>query len=243
MVKQPVRLGPDYVRHRVERESVTKSPPSHARARTHVPAPPGGSTNPPPAGVYAGAREGGPGAPGLEHLLALAGNLTSAQRRELLDQLALQNQLAAKAAANPDLGMWAEAVRTALEGLIGYGAGESYGVMLLKRLLGPSACWRPVEQFMSASGLAALRRPERLAVYHVLARFLVEECERTCRFTGAPMSAKFVASQTGNVGGLFERNFPGYIAAGLAPMVARQMRSAPSAYSCPIQTTEGTNHG
>ncbi len=248
MVKQRVSFGSNYVRHQVERtERVRVQIPVQNNGPEETgwvcTAPPKGGLHP-PQGFAGGVvkpkdvrslknkldnavKQGeGDRAQMLADLLRQANSLTAADRRELLDQLALQNQLAAKTAANPDLDMWAEAVKTALEDSIGFGGGESYGVMLLKRLLGPSSCWRPVEQFMHASKLDELRRPERLAIYHVLARFLVEECEQVCKHTGAPLSAKFVAGQTGNIGGLFERNFPGYIAAGLAPMVARQMQAA-----------------
>lgn len=157
----------------------------------------------------------------LNHLLD---EMTAAERIEALDRLALRNQLTAKSAANVDLDMWAEAIKTALGDTIGTPEGQ-YGVMLVKRLLAPSANWRPVESFMASSKLCRLQRTERLAVYHMLARLLVEDADRFCDWSGVPMSARIVAQRTDLLAGVFEAAFPGYLASGLAPLVARQMMS------------------
>lgn len=161
-------------------------------------------------------------------LLEQANSLTAAQRQELLDNLALNNQLTHKAATNRDLDMWAEAVAIALDEVVGSNTGEgggSYGSLLVKRSLGSSACWRPIEAFMEKSKLRSLMVNERQAIYLLLARLLVEHCKERCRYVGAPLSLKFVSQQTSSVAGVFEQSFPGYLAAGLAPMVAKQMQA------------------
>lgn len=174
-------------------------------------------------GAQGGAYTHAKGPVQVSDLLSLAQTLTAADRLALLDQLALQNQMAAKAAASPDLDMWAEGVRMALDDAIG-GAEGQYGALLVKRLLAPSASWRPVEAFMASSKLGGgLQRTERMAVYYMLARLLVDDAERACEWTGAPLSAKVVAQRTDRLAGVFEQSFPGYLASGLAPLVARQM--------------------
>jgi hypothetical protein len=159
----------------------------------------------------------------VDDVLHLAAQMTAKERQELLDQLGLQNQLASKSVMNPDLEMWSGAVLTALNDAIGLGGGENYGVMLLKRLLGSSSTWRPVEQYMLSSGLSELNRNTRLSVYLLFARLLVEECRDLASVVGAPLSAKFVANRTGDLAGVVDRAFPGYAAAGLMPMVANRM--------------------
>lgn len=161
---------------------------------------------------------------GVSNVLDLANQLTAAQRQELLDQLALNNQLTNKAATNPDLDLWAQAIHNALGEVIGAEEGGSYGVMLIKRILGSTAAWRPVEKFMSVSRLGEAKRTERYSVYLLLARMLVEHAATVASRSGAPLSAKLVGTCTVNLPGVFEKNFPGYLAAGLAPMVAKQMQ-------------------
>ena len=159
-------------------------------------------------------------------LLEQASKLTKDERQQLLDQLALLNQLGSVAANNRDLEMWSQAVYEALGEAIGASGGDGYGLMLVKRSLAVSACWRPVERFMQISELAELKVVERQAIYFMLARMLVEHAAYVARKSGAPLSPKLVGSCTGSLPGVFDANFPGYLAAGLAPMVARQMQAS-----------------
>lgn len=159
----------------------------------------------------------------VDELRGMLAGLTSAERLELLDSLALENQLTRSAANNPDLDMWSEAVKRALDDVIGGQGGESHGLMLVKRALGSSSVWRPVESFMYSSKLSELKRNERLAVYFMFARLLVEECRQMCAFVDAPLSVKFVAAKTTELAGIVDKSFPGYAANGLLPMVAKQM--------------------
>lgn len=155
----------------------------------------------------------------VDTLLGQAGKLSKQERQDLLDRLALEN---VRPTASRDLDMWSLAVARALEGAIGASGGEAYGQMLCKRQLGLSSTWKPIDAFMHSSGLAALPVVERQAVYNLLADLMVEAAGTIARRAGVSLSLKLTAQQTGQVGGIFERAFPGYIAAGLAPVVARQ---------------------
>lgn len=156
-------------------------------------------------------------------LVKQASLLSKVEQQELLDHLALQNQLTAKANQSRDLDMWATAVGMALDETVGGSDGGSYGSMLVKRLLGSTSCWRPVEAFMVSSKLQELRVVERQAVYMLLARLLVDHAGYVARKSGAPLGPKLVGQCTGSLPGVFEQSFPGYLAAGLAPVIARQM--------------------
>lgn len=158
--------------------------------------------------------------------LDLANQLTKSQRKELLDQLALSNQLSSKANDDRDLDMWATAVQTALAEVVGSEVGGNYGVLIVKRLLGSTSCWRPVEGFMISSKLSDLRVVERQAIYFMLAKLLVDHASYIAKKSGAPLSPKLVGACVGSLPGVFEQNFPGYLAAGLAPLVAKQMQAA-----------------
>ena len=158
----------------------------------------------------------------MQRVSELLADLPLADQRVLLDQLALNSQLTASARGNRDLDMWSEGIRGALEDAIGVAGGEAYGLMLCKRTLGATACWRPIEAFMRSSGLLDLDVVERQAVYNLLAELVVDAAGFSAKRSGAPLSLKLAAQHSGQVNGIFERAFPGYLAAGLAPVVARQ---------------------
>lgn len=145
--------------------------------------------------------------------------LNKEQKQDLLDRLALEN---VKGADNRDLDMWSVGVARALADAIGVSDREAYGQMLCKRQLGLSSTWRPIEEFMRSSGLADLVVVERQAVYNLLAQLVVEAAGFTARRSGTPLSLKLTAQHTPSVAGIFERAFPGYVAAGLAQVVVRQ---------------------
>lgn len=159
----------------------------------------------------------------LTSALDLVGGMSKAERQELLDRLALEGVISAKSAANRDIEMWSGAVHSALGDAISSGGGENYGVGLVKRSLALPAFWRPVEAFMSASGLQELKVTERQQVYSLLARLLVDHALEVSRRSGAPLSPKLVGSCASNIASVFDQSFPGYAAAGLAHVVARQL--------------------
>lgn len=76
---------------------------------------------------------------------------------------------------------------------------------------------------MTSSKLSELRVVERQAVYNLLAELLVEHAGYVARKSGAPLGPKLIGQCTGSLPGVFEASFPGYLAAGLAPILARQM--------------------
>lgn len=154
--------------------------------------------------------------------------LTAKERDRLLDQLAFTKQMSMArngGSSDPDVEMWASAVHWALERSIASTGGEGYGLLLVKRQLGSSSNWRPVKAFMVDSGLMELNRAKRNGVYSMLAELLVEHAEYVSDRSGAPLSAKLVASCAVNLPGLFEQQFPGYLASGLAHFAAAQMSS------------------
>lgn len=163
----------------------------------------------------------------LDEILADVAGLTKAGRQQLLDQLALQTRLSATSVSNPDLELWTQAVDKHLGAAILSQGGESYGSVLVKRVVGAPAAWRPMEEFMASSGLQEFRRAERWGIYLLLAEMLVQHAERLSDRTDAPLSPKLVAQCAPNIAGIVERQFPGYQAAGMLPMVVRQLQRAP----------------
>lgn len=157
----------------------------------------------------------------LQDLLHLADQLNVAERRELLDRLALKAQTADR--PDRDIEMWAGAVYDALQDQLGASAGAMGGPLVIKRVVGATSSWKPVEQFMKASKLAELKVPNRLAVYRMLARMLVDYVDDLARSSRLPLTPKLVANCSGHLPGLFEASFPGYLQAGLAHMVARRL--------------------
>lgn len=150
---------------------------------------------------------------------AFLAKLTREQKQEMLDRFALEN---VKGAGGRDLDMWSASVARALEDAIGGSGREAYGQLLCKRQLGSSSTWAPIEAFMRTSGLSDLVVVERQAVYNLLAELIVDAAKYNARRSGAPLSLRLTASHTGQVNGIFERAFPGYVAAGLAYVVAKQ---------------------
>jgi hypothetical protein len=128
-----------------------------------------------------------------------------------------------KADQDRDLDMWAAAVYDALTATDRAQAEEGYGQLVVKRLLSPTSIWRPVQEFMRQAKLNELTVVERGSVYRMLAALLVDHARSISDFTGAPLGPKLVGSCTGNIAGVFEKAFPGYVRAGLAKIAARQL--------------------
>jgi hypothetical protein len=159
----------------------------------------------------------------VEELLNQAKSLTAKQRQELLDQLSLAARMTKSAGEDRDLEMWSSAVHDALTDRAAGSVGSGYGRLLVKQSLAPSQNWRPVQEFMQESKLAELKVVERGSVYLMLARLLVEHAEEIASRSGAPLGPKLVGSCAQNIAGVFDRAFPGYLRAGLAKIVARQI--------------------
>lgn len=159
----------------------------------------------------------------VDRILAATKNLTAKERQELLDQLALSAQMTRKADQDRDLDMWAAAVYEVLVSSPGARGESGYGQMVVKRLLAPTAIWRPVQEFMAYSKLQELKVPERQSVYMLLAELLVRHAREVSERSGAPLGPKLVGNCTGDIRGVFEKSFPGYIRNGLAKIAARQL--------------------
>lgn len=157
----------------------------------------------------------------VDDVVSLAAQLSAADRKELLARLALEVQT--RSTDSRDLTMWADAVYQRLHEAIGTSEGTGVGPLPVRRLLAAVANWAPVEKFMQDSRLQSLTVPKRLAVYHMLAGLLVDDAQRVARLAGAPLTVKFVAGRSAHIAAVFDTAFPGYLAAGLAHVVAAQL--------------------
>lgn len=158
----------------------------------------------------------------LTGLLRQAQALAPQERQELLDRLALMASEPVPGTER-DIEMWSASIYKALQSALGESAGAMGGPMLIKRIVAAPSSWRPVEKFMQASRLDQLPVRERQAVYVMLADLLVKHARHVARRASAPLSPKFVANCTGSISGVFDAAFPGYLHAGLAHIVARQL--------------------
>lgn len=191
---------------------------SRARSLNKKESGPGDTTTPHPT-PYRGRGVGGsPQADSnVDEIKAKIKNLDAAERRELLAALALD--LNAPKQADRDLDMWVVAAHEALAAVAGGRDGAVQAPAVCKRVLGGSA-FQPVLDFMEASRLSKLEVTKRQAVYRTLAELVVRRARKIGSRSGAPLSAKLVANVAGNIGGIFESAFPGYVASGLAHLVA-----------------------
>lgn len=164
------------------------------------------------------------GCPGdaVEQIKQAALNLDPAARRKLLAELSLANT-EADLGETRDLDMWAGAVYDGLAALNGGSGGGLPGPAIVKRALSASGAWSIVRGFMSDAKLDTLSVQERLSVYRMLADLLVRHAHGISMRSAAPLSPKLVANCSTNISSIFDKAFPGYVKAGLAPIVARQL--------------------
>lgn len=149
--------------------------------------------------------------------------MTAAERKELLARLSLAEQSAGgKQEREPEL--WSRAVYEALVDASGTSAEAVPGPLVIRRLVGTPNAYQPVRAFMETSGLSEkLDATEHFAFFRVLACLVVQDAERVCEFSRAPMGAKVVAQRVPHVRGIFDRAFPTYVRSGLAHVVARRL--------------------
>lgn len=163
-------------------------------------------------------------APDSDSVLKLANQLSPADRKALLDKLALQHGLeSTPAASDRELNMWTEAIHDALQEALGSSAGADVGFLVVRRTVGARSAWAPVTEFMELSRLSELTVTEKRQAYRLLAQLLVDHARFVARKSGAPLGPKLVGSCAGSIRGVFENSFPGYLQAGLARVVARQV--------------------
>lgn len=159
-----------------------------------------------------------------EHILALASKLSASDRRQLLAELALaEQQSRVKPGDDRDQAMWTEGVYSALHRAIGQQGGAGAGPLPLRRMMSAPANWEPVREFMMQSALQKLSVPRRQAVYMMLGELLVDHALGVARFSGVPLSARFVANCAARLPHIFDAAFPGYLRAGLASVIAAQL--------------------
>jgi hypothetical protein len=147
--------------------------------------------------------------------------LDSTAKKELLDRLLLEQQMNPDRGQDRDKDMWAAAVYRELSRI---GGGADGGLMpqgVIRKAVAVGTSWQHVESFMKNSRLAEMTVTEKQAVYYLLAQLLVEHARYVARNSGAPLGVKLVTQCTGNLAGVFENAFPGYLEAGLARVVAR----------------------
>lgn len=154
----------------------------------------------------------------IEALQRQAEGLSAADRRRLLDALALA-ELNAGTEADRDLVMWAQCVAEALEGV----TSMSYGPLVVRKALATRPAWMPVQELIKATKAPDVQA--RQSVYGLLSRLLVGHADEVSKRSGAPLSAKLVANCAPNIAALFDQAFPGYLRNGLAPLVVRQLVS------------------
>lgn len=161
---------------------------------------------------------------GIEGLMEQAEKLSKPQRKEFLARLALLAKMTTRAVVSRDLEMWSAEVQRELSAQLGFDGGETYGLMLVRKAMGEDTSWRPVEEFMEQAQLADRTSAERRAVYRLLAELVVRTAKRQARRNNVDLSLIVVARCAGHIASIFDEQFPGYVAAGLAPVVAIQMQ-------------------
>lgn len=188
-----------------------------------------GGNIPPKGGIYISTpNPGTAGAgkdtkpPALDKVVELAGQLTAQERKQLLATLALSAN-AADAGKIRDVDMWTQAVYDDLQGAGGLGSSGVQGPMVVKRALTAPSAWGAVSEFMRISKLESLKVTERQSIYGLLAKLVVDDAIQVTRKTGTPMSARLVGNCSTRVAGLFDNAFPGYLASGLALIVAKRL--------------------
>lgn len=203
---------------------VTLARPERAARKDYAKGPGGGSPpkggkQPPPAPDEKTKKENR-----VDELLASAAGMTSAERKELLARLSLAEQGRGGQEREPEL--WSRAVYEALVDASGTSGEGVPGPVVIRRLVATPSAYAPVAAFMSSSGLGEkLDAQEHYAFFRVLACLLVEDAERVCSWSGAPMGAKAVAQRQPHVRGIFDKAFPSYVRSGLALVVARRLIS------------------
>ncbi|UNA00843.1 hypothetical protein ZHS_87 [Edwardsiella phage vB_EpM_ZHS] len=159
----------------------------------------------------------------VDEILALVSALSPAERKQLLAQVALLAQQDSTSKADRDLELWSTSVYEAYTQAFGRSGEAGQGPLVFRRVLAPANTWGPVADFMSASGLAAMSVVKRQAVYRMLGQLIVRRAKNVAAHNRAPVSPKFVANVAHDVRSIFEAEFPGYLAAGLAHLVAAQL--------------------
>lgn len=160
----------------------------------------------------------------INEVIKVAAGLSVEDRRDLIARLTLELD-AKHDPKSRDVEMWAGALHAALQDALGGALGATVGVMTFKTLVAPSKAWQPMSEFMRRSRIGEAQVVERQAMYNLLAELVVSYARKIAKHTGAPLTAKFLVNCSSNIAGVFDAAFPGYLAAGLAPVVARRFHA------------------
>lgn len=153
-----------------------------------------------------------------------AETMTTAELKKEVDRLALilrQRQQPDK--QDRDLGIFADAVYTKINEVLGGAITGNVGPLSIRQLFQSAETWGPILAFLEQAGYLTMTPAEKVAVYGYLAELVVRHAYTVSKRSRAPMSPKLVANCSGNLGGLFEREFPGYLRRGHAGIVARRL--------------------
>lgn len=161
----------------------------------------------------------------LARVLELAEQLNPTERKQVLDHLALQS-ISTKTDHDRDIAMWSVSVHRALLATLGGLDMAAQGVLVVKRLLSPTAIWRPVADLATALGMEKLPVSERQYAFDVLAQVLMRYAQEASHRSGAPLTIKLVVNCCGNIGAAFDGAFPGYISGGVGPLLFNMMRKS-----------------
>ena len=159
--------------------------------------------------------------PDLATLLVQAESLSPDDQRQLMARLSLASKTTASS-NDPAINMWAGAILTALEATLGGGDRGLPGVMVIARLLSGPNAFAPVKTFLAATKMDQLTVLEQSSVYGMLARLTCKYASEVANRAGIPLTAKLVVNCSASIAGIFDEAFPGYLANGLALMVARR---------------------
>lgn len=158
----------------------------------------------------------------VQTILEQAQQLSQVERKQLLAKLVLTDQKS-KNWNERDVDMWVMALYNVLLSVSGGASSGLAGPAVIKRLIGTFNAFSPVSDFMASAGFEQLTVLERQSVYLSLAALVVTQAQSVARHASIPLSVKLVANCAQNVAALFEQAFPGYLASGLALVVARRI--------------------
>ena len=152
--------------------------------------------------------------------------MSTSELKQQLDRLAMalqERQQPSK--GDRDLCSFSDAVHEKISELLAGSVAGNAGPLTIRQIFQAPAVWGPILAFLERSGYLALKPAEKTVVYRFLAELVVRHAYTVSRRSKAPLSPKLVASCSGNLGGLFERSFPGYLRNGLAHVVATKLCS------------------
>jgi hypothetical protein len=172
-------------------------------------------------GVFPRARSG---EDQVDEVMGLLDQLSPEARKTILAKLSLANiTKSPQIGQERDLDMWAHAVYESLGDALGGAGAGLVGPAMIKRILAAPGSWKAVTEFMRVSRMDQVKVTERQAIYRMLADLVVGNARYISGRSGVPLSPKLVSTCSVNIAGIFDQAFPGYLASGLAFIVAKRL--------------------